>query len=59
MKPYQWPPIWLMLGFLMGWVHFRPSWISGLVYAVALIGMVIWIMSDLNRQKHGRDINPE
>lgn len=48
MRLYQTPPFWLVIGYLTGWVHFRPGLISGICYATAIFGMVIWITIDIN-----------
>lgn len=47
MKPYGPPPLWLMLGFLSGWLYARPGLILGIVWGVAHFAMVIWILQDV------------
>ena len=47
MKLYLSPPIWMGLGFLTGGLHFKPGIAIALVWAVAHLGMLTWIMRDV------------
>lgn len=51
MKPYASPPLWLMLGFLSGWLYAKPSLLLGIVWGVALLAMLSWIMGDVETMR--------
>lgn len=47
MKPYMSPPLWVMLGFLSGWLYCRPGIVISVVWSAAYFGMLMWIMREV------------
>lgn len=51
MKPYSSPPLWTMLGFLTGWQYARPGLALGIVWGIAHLAMLTWIMRDVEASR--------
>lgn len=58
MKLYMAPPLWLTLGFLLGWVYCRPGLVIGVIWGAANLATVIWIMRDVELRRLAQPIEP-
>jgi hypothetical protein len=54
-KPYESPPLWIMLGFLSGWLYARPSLALGIVWGIAHFAMLTWIVRDVEASRLPRE----
>ncbi len=55
MKPYAPPPLWMILGFLTGWVYAKPGILNVVVWATANYAMLVWITHDVGHSPAEND----